>query len=225
MNWRVATSLIELFKEVNVKWPNRRKDSDGTIGDQKHASRSSDHNPWVHDSRGQPVVTAIDITHDPASGCDSYTLAQHLIDSRDRRIKYVISNGRIAAGTDGPQPWVWRKYTGANKHDHHCHISVKSDEALFDSQAPWSAVSLASAVAAPNSVESYVAPLPTLRVSNARSELVRLLQKRLTEKGFSVKVDGYFGAGTKAVVMKYQKSVGIDDDGIVGPSTWNHLNK
>lgn len=36
----------------------------------------------------------------------------------------------------------------------------------------------------------------------------------------SVAVDGDFGPDTEAVVKRFQKSVGRDDDGIVGDRTW-----
>jgi hypothetical protein len=38
----------------------------------------------------------------------------------DKRIAYVIFNGRIASSRMG---WRWRKYSGSNPHNHHCHIS------------------------------------------------------------------------------------------------------
>lgn len=70
MAWRLAHSLETLRAQVNAKWPNRSKSSDGSIGDASHSSRLSDHNP---DPSG--VVRAIDITHDPLSGFDSYAFA------------------------------------------------------------------------------------------------------------------------------------------------------
>ncbi|MGB4989147.1 MAG: hypothetical protein WBO10_07930, partial [Pyrinomonadaceae bacterium] len=66
MSWRIAESLKKLREQINAEWPGRDKASDGGIGDAAHASRSSDHNPWVKDSRGQGVVTAIDIDEDLA---------------------------------------------------------------------------------------------------------------------------------------------------------------
>lgn len=130
MKWRVAKSLIVLRNQVNDKFPNRNKDWDGTIGDANHASRKSDHNPWVDDG----VVTAIDITHDPKHGVDSYEMAEELRQSRDARIKYIISNRKIASSI---QSWKWRKYTGSNPHDHHVHISVNSQRKYYDDDAPW----------------------------------------------------------------------------------------
>lgn len=136
MAWRLAKSLETLRQQLNEAYPDRRKSSDGTIGDEAHASRSSDHNPWVKDGR-MGVVTAIDFTHDPERGVDSQRLADALIASQDQRIKYVISNRRIASGDAGPAPWTWRKYTGTNPHDKHMHLSVKSDKKSYDDADPW----------------------------------------------------------------------------------------
>ena len=118
MTWRLAKSLETLHSQVNAKWPNRSKDSDGSIGDEHHSARSSDHNP-----NAAGVVCAIDITHDPKGGFDSYAFADMLLQKRDSRIKYIISNSRIGSGHTGPAAWTWRKYTGINPHNHHCPCS------------------------------------------------------------------------------------------------------
>lgn len=137
--WRVAKSLLHLRTQVNAAFPNRSKDSDGTIGDAAHASRASDHNPWVIDNTGLGVVTALDITHDPAHGCDSGKIAEAIRTSKDSRVKYVISNRRIANSQSigAAAAWAWRAYTGPNPHDHHCHISVKSVQTAYDDEHDW----------------------------------------------------------------------------------------
>ncbi len=132
--WRLAASLQSLRDTVNALAPLRSKASDGSIGDAAHASRGSDHNPWVVVG-GKGVVTAIDVTHDPATGCDAERLAESLRTGRDARIKYVIWNRRIFSAT--VQPWVWRPYTGSNPHNHHVHVSVGSEAAQFDDARPW----------------------------------------------------------------------------------------
>jgi hypothetical protein len=136
MAWRVAHSLLVLRAEVNALAPNRSKVSDGTIGDAAHASRNSDHNPYVKDARGVGVVRALDITHDPAGGCDAHAIAEHirlLGKAGDPRVRYVISNARIASAT---QNWAWRPYNGPNAHRSHAHTSVVEGIA-YDSNAPW----------------------------------------------------------------------------------------
>jgi len=53
----LAPSLVNLRREIDLRWPDRMKTSDGWIGDPAHAQRSSDHNP---DARG--IVHALDVT-------------------------------------------------------------------------------------------------------------------------------------------------------------------
>src|SRR5688572_19118976 len=53
---------------------------------------------------------------------------------------------------------------------------------------------------------------------------VRAVQNLLKNKfGYNINVDGIFGLDTKNAVIQFQNSVGIDDDGIVGPITWREL--
>lgn len=76
MVWRVAKSLLILRDQINQYAPHRNKASDGTIGDEHHAHTNSDHNPQVLDGN-IGVVTAIDITHDPAQGVMLRRLSMH----------------------------------------------------------------------------------------------------------------------------------------------------
>ena len=140
-NWRVAESLLKLRKQVNAKFPDRKKDSDGTIGDEHHCPGPSDHCPHVTDG-GIGVVTAMDITHDPAHGLDAGAVAETLRVGQDPRIQYIISNRRIAnfQALGGKPPFAWRPYTGANPHDKHFHISVKSGKTGpdgYDTTTDW----------------------------------------------------------------------------------------
>jgi len=219
MDWRVAKSLLVLRDVVNGMWPKRRKDSDGTIGDANHASRSSDHNPWVADPPGPNVVTAMDITNDPSVGCVSDQLAKAILASRDTRIKYIISNRRIASGTQGPQPWVWRPYSGSNPHIHHCHISVREIKSLYDSPKWWT-INMGAPVPPPIGVPPTEVPKPTQR-KGMKGPLVREVQVAVG----SVVPDGDFGPKTEQAVMEYQKEHGLFADGIVGPQTWRVIDK
>ncbi|MBA9066268.1 hypothetical protein GGQ91_005697 [Methylobacterium fujisawaense] len=141
--WRVAKSLEKLRQEINSKYPNRSKSSDGTIGNAAHCHggtpKTSDHCAWVRDGE-LGVVTALDITHDPAHSCDAGKIAEALIASKDTRIKYVIWNKQIAASYQvGTVPaWHWRPYTGKNPHSKHFHISVNPEKILYDDVRQWS---------------------------------------------------------------------------------------
>ena len=213
MSWRLAKSLEELRRQVNNRWPNRGKQSDGTKGDDRHAATKSEHNP-----NAAGVVTAMDITHDPLHGFDSYKFAQHLLDTRDPRVWYVISNGRIGSVSAGPSIGKWRKYTGSNKHDHHVHISVMQDARLYDNPAAWNIDGVTDSP--PTAI--YVPPPPTLRKGDNGTQ-VQTLQGRLNANGASLKVDGDFGLITERALRAYQTAHGLVVDGICGPQCWAAL--
>jgi copper chaperone CopZ len=137
--WVVDKGLEKLRAQVNAAAPGRSIASDGGIGDAAHAATESDHNPEHPPPAGNPdfQVDARDFTHDPAHGADMNVMAEALRVSKDPRIKYVIWNRRIFSGRNGPQPWVWRTYTGtADPHTQHLHISVEDD--THDQVQAWS---------------------------------------------------------------------------------------
>jgi len=136
--FRIAKALDRLRSTVNQLAPARSKASDGWIGDAAHQSRASDHNPWVRDG-ATGVVTALDITHDPAGGCDAGKLAESLRTAKDPRVKYVIFDRRIAnrEPIGAAAAWAWRPYNGKNPHNHHVHISVRPDKPFYDAADAW----------------------------------------------------------------------------------------
>lgn len=139
MSWRVASALLALRDQINAKWPERSKTSDGTIGDERHQTRDSDHNPWVREG-GNGIVTAMDITNDPLHGGGAQAIVNALVASRDPRIKYIIWNKHICASYNvhGEKAWTWRPYYGSNPHIHHFHISVRPEKEFYDDRKPWS---------------------------------------------------------------------------------------
>lgn len=211
MSWRLAKSLDQFRTEVNHRWPNRDKSSDGTIGDERHRHLPSDHNP---DSSG--VVRAIDIDHDPRSGVDTYAIAEFLRQRKDPRISYVISNGRIFSST--VSPWTWRKYSGSNPHDHHMHLSVKKEGQ--DSMLSWGIVSANFEQTPPR---EHPKPVPPMLKFGSVGPDVEYLQTLLQGKGLTINVDGQFGLRTEAAVKKFQEHSGLLADGYVGPQTWKAL--
>lgn len=55
---------------------------------------------------------------------------------------------------------------------------------------------------------------------------VEILQRNLNDRGFGeLVIDGAFGRATLVAVRQFQLSAGLDDDGIVGPQTWQALNE
>jgi hypothetical protein len=129
--WILAGSLRRLIGQVDVEWPDRPRQSDGSIGDAAHAANpTSDHNPRQGLDGGW-YVTALDITAAPWSD----QLAAALI--RDGRTKYVIWRGRyyqtIKWSDDPVGQWV--DYSGPDPHTSHIHLSVNLS--MVGNSAPW----------------------------------------------------------------------------------------
>lgn len=129
-NWRLAESLKILRRQIDERFPNRSKASDGTIGDVAHSARKSDHNP-----NQKNVVQAADITHDLKNGVNCHELLKSLLDGKDARIKYIIFSGRIYKARTN---FLGEIYRGANQHIKHLHLSVSDDARFYDNKAEWS---------------------------------------------------------------------------------------
>lgn len=121
--WKPVSGITTLRNQIDRRWPNRDKRSDGVKGDEAHAARQSDHNP---DSRG--YVHAIDIDEDlNGSKNDNEWLADQVIAlarmkrGGSARLKYMIYEDRIASGTYADHFWTWRN--GDYGHPIHMHIS------------------------------------------------------------------------------------------------------
>lgn len=202
---RAAHSLTALLKQINARFPNRDRASDGGIGDAAHRLRISDHNP---DNNG--VFHARDFDHDPdANGLDCERLNRELRTSGDPRIKYVIFNRYIwwPSGTG-------RAYTGANAHTSHLHLSVLPG--IGDNDSPWRLPMLGLSI-----------PFPTVYDWHwlTRDE-VRELQRVLNAwypRDIRLIVDGLPGPATASAVRFAQNRLRITVDGIPGPVTLSRL--
>lgn len=133
-SWRVAASLLALRSQIDIAAPGRNRNTDGTIEEGCGTNKSSDHCPNVRDGSAG-IITAMDITHDPANGVDAERIVEELRLSQDQRIKFVIWKGRIFSAT--LEPWVWRPYHGPNQHNSFFHVSVVSNKEIYDSSAAW----------------------------------------------------------------------------------------
>jgi hypothetical protein len=123
----------QLRLQIDDTYPDRDRTSDGWIGDARHSSRTSDHNP---DAKG--IVRAIDIDRDlagkkkPDLMPDLANQIRHAAKS-DKRIAYIIFNGKIASQRT---LFRWVAYRGFNPHSKHCHVSFTkkgdSDGSFFN---------------------------------------------------------------------------------------------
>ena len=126
----------QLREQFDDTFPDRDRRSDGWIADARHvAAGTSDHIPCPQTG----IVRAIDVDRD-VSGKAKPDLMPDIADqirlaakAGDKRISYVIFEGRIASAKKN---WRWRTYDGANKHNHHIHISFTtkgdSDGSFFN---------------------------------------------------------------------------------------------
>lgn len=215
MSWRIARSLLVLRAEIDHAFPRRSKRSDGSIGDAAHASRTSDHNPWIRDGRGEGVVSALDITDDNASGADMRRLVEWLTTkSHDARIKYLIHERKIYSSypTTTTPAWAARPYDGLNAHAHHLHISVRSEPHYYDSARPWGVAAAWSTKPAPK-------PRPKITLTRVLREGSHGDDVKAVQRIVGAKVDGAFGPRTEHAVRTWQRKRGLAADGIVGPIT------
>ena len=117
---KLCRAGIQLREQIDDDYPSRDRRSDGSFADARHYSNNptSDHIPV------DGFCRAIDIDSDlNAHKEEAHSLAERIrlcAKRGDKRIKYVIYDGRIASPI---LKWKWRKYRGSNPHKSHIHIS------------------------------------------------------------------------------------------------------
>jgi hypothetical protein len=199
----LAPSLRQGRADVDARWPNRVRKSDGWIGDAKHRAGKSDHNP-----ASSGVVRATDTT---VEGIDpnEYVAAC----CRHPATRYVIYNRVIRHRSDNFAP---RRYTGDNPHTSHIHRSIDATSAAEQDTTPLDL-----------GVPLKAGPLPafyrTLSYRAGRvmhGDDVRAWQQRMRDRGWKIGVDGEFGAESDRVCRKFQAEKKLQVDGEVGPNTW-----
>jgi hypothetical protein len=122
MSYKLCKAGQQLRLQFDDTYEDRDKRSDGWIGDLRHTSRPSDHNPDPKTG----VVRAIDVDKDvhryskPDLMPDIADQLRRAAKRGEKRISYIIFQGKIASPRMG---WRWRKYRGSNPHNMHCHIS------------------------------------------------------------------------------------------------------
>lgn len=143
MAWRLTNGLQNLRAQVNAKFPDRDRSSDGSIGDTAHQARTSGHNPddtpgarpaW-EDADDDAEVRAWDCDADLRAGVTAQQLVDHIrgLSGVGSAIRYIIYNRRIyhSRSNFAPEP-----YSGDNPHDKHIHFegawSQQGDESRFD---------------------------------------------------------------------------------------------
>jgi peptidoglycan hydrolase-like protein with peptidoglycan-binding domain len=221
--WHLAPSLSALRTEINTRWPNRDRSSDGAIGDLRHQSGTNSHNPAgypggpAYGTRG--AVHALDIT---ANGIDVDLVLRAVIG--DSRIWYVIHNGQIWSRTTS---WAPLPYRG-DPHTTHIHINLREDSqgaaiSAENDSRPWLTSGGTGRGTAAKIGRAVPALAPGLTVSATKS-----LQRALIKRGFAIPsgATGWYGPETTAAVRAFQLAQGwrgSGADGIAGTETLRRL--
>jgi len=132
MGWVVVPNLDEARDQLNARFPNRGKSSDGSIGDIAHQVSSSSHNPDLTglpeyrdgDTIDEVRARDFDKNLNDAAGVTMEDVVQLWVKlARSGQlwwIRYMIYKRRIWHKRDN---YVTRVYTGSNPHDDHLHLN------------------------------------------------------------------------------------------------------
>lgn len=211
----LAKNLRTARSEINARWPDRDKRSDGWIGDRAHQGTVSDHNPDEND-----IVHAVDVDKD---GIDPHFVVRRAI--KHSSVQYVIYNETIWSRRRNFRP---HRYTGSNKHRSHIHISGRHGSKYENNTTGWG-------IKPKPRPEPEPQPVSIPRVGNGTRMLllkdpmmrgtdVRFVQRWIGKRRAGAD-DGIFGPHTRSGVMWYQRLRGIGVDGIVGPVTWRNMRQ
>jgi len=218
MSWHLAPSLVQLRAEVNKRWPNRPKGSDGTVGNAAHAATKSDHNPNSRNS-----VNAFDITY---PGVDPKVIISAV--SKHPSANYVIFNRKIYSRSSN---WKAEPYAGISPHTEHLHVSIMQSVKAENDTTPWLAG--ATVKPKPKPVKRSTFPLPAgqafgraisakIHNGNRNSEDKSDVKKIQRKLGVSP-VSGWFGPITERAVKRWQLRRLIRPTGLVGKKEWDRI--
>lgn len=120
----LSKAATQFRNQVDFAFEHRVKRLDGWVGDLRHQSRVSQHNP---NDRGEVCALDIDARLSEEQGIAIYLADQIRLAAKqgDRRILYVIFMGKICSAKSF---WRWVKYRGLNPHNKHIHISFKENQ-------------------------------------------------------------------------------------------------
>lgn len=199
MNWTVDEGLAELIGEWKRAHPGAVV---GTIGDDAHAGRDSEHNPEkagpLPGQKAGEVDAGDFMLGRGVTGADLDELFDGLVGSRDPRILYVIHDRVIVSSV--VQPWVRRPYHGSDPHTGHVHLSVNDRYADNTSDWHW---------------EALVAR--TLTLADVKTRLPDHLQLGDDDDAWP----GYNHIGRAQALANWldRSTPAIDTDGVYGPHT------
>lgn len=195
-------------RELNARWPHRSKASDGTLGDQSHRARVSDHNP-----NRQGVVRARDIDVD---GILAVALAERIVRLGKSGFKplrggYVILNRRIA-GTH--TNWQWHAYNGTDPHTGHIHLSFADAASDYDNTDSWGIATIGRKVG-DRVLRPGIEP-----GTKTPAQDIKNVQNALNLLGNNLKLDGLYGPTTQTIVRRFKVNRGRPNTAVFEAKDW-----
>lgn len=239
MAWYLNRSLTTFRDAVNEAYPKRKKHSDGTIGDRAHAASVSEHNP---DWDGSVDAWDMDVNLLGGSTATGTKAEKDEVEKLIEEFKkqpfaqLVIWDGHIYNRDIGN--WRKRTYSGKNKHTQHVHFqSRQAREKLSYTGDLTEEETIVDAPVTGKDGKVTIQPIvnktapewpidkdkhfgPYLRSVPPYYKTVYRFQQQMRKRGWTITVDGRFGAGTLRVIKAFQKQVGLKPDGLLGPKTW-----
>jgi Putative peptidoglycan binding domain len=223
--WRMAGALEDLRGEINARWPNRDKKSDGGIGDKHHCPPGGREN-WKksqHCPNPSGVVCARDFDSD---GIPAAWLAEHVRklglggDKRLANTGYVIYNRRIASAQ---YAWVWRVYRGLDPHTSHVHVTVSTSPTGYDVRGSWGVrtTTVPTGPGVPGDLPKHPLGSRELRLVEPK---MRGTDVAFVQRWVGADADnGVYDQHTVGRVERFQGIVGLEPSGVVGEATWKAM--
>jgi hypothetical protein len=184
----------------------------------ENAGLASSFGTYVGHSPPEGPTQAVDcFTPDNADG---YALQDRICDylmANQRRygVRYLIRRHHIWNIERADEGWRDQGVTGNRTADHYDHVHVTC-YAVGD--GPYDGGN--------GPTEPPATPCEERVFQLGDSDrCVHYIQRLLLKRGYVLTDDGDYGPRTQYVIMRFQRSNGLDPDGVVGPATWAALWK
>lgn len=163
--------------------------------------------PGHSDPEGPTQAVDIFTPDTPAGWAQQDSICGFLMQNQARfGVRYMIRREHIWNIERAAEGWRRQRHYGNRRLDHYDHVHLTC---YSEGEGPYDGD--------PTPCEER------LFRKGDQDRCVHYIQRLLLKRGYFLPDDGDFGEQTEYVVARFQRSSGLDDDGIVGPLTWAAL--